>query len=203
MHAHTSTHTHIHTHKHTQTHMYKRAQNTHKLPVHTAKGFANFSASLTMLPPTCLLISSYYALHTISFPFDLFILCTSYFPFFLYFHATHFIPSLFLLISSYCAFHTIFFYLFIKSFDHFNICPSFNATTSFNVPHRLQCRLLRESCTGGARAHRTSGPRQHAEVNRGSLRSHLSVCACVCVCVSECVCVCVCVRVCVRACVCE
>jgi len=156
-----------------------------------------------ILPISFSLISSYNALHTNSFSFDLFILCTSYFPFFLYFHATHFIPSLFLLISSYCAFHTIFFYLFIKSFDHFNICPSFNATTSFNVPHRLQCRLLRESCTGGARAHRTSGPRQHAEVNRGSLRSHLSVCACVCVCVSECVCVCVCVRVCVRACVCE
>ena len=159
-----------------------------------------------ILPISFSLISSYNALHTNSFSFDLFILCTSYFPFFLYFHATHFIPSLFLLISSYCAFHTIFFYLFIKSFDHFNICPSFNATTSFNVPHRLQCRLLRESCTGGARAHRTSGPRQHAEVNRGSLRSHLSVCACVCVCVRVCVCVCVCacvrVCVCVRACVC-
>jgi hypothetical protein len=34
--------------------MYKRAQSTHKLPVHSAKGFANFSASLAMLPPTCL-----------------------------------------------------------------------------------------------------------------------------------------------------
>jgi len=68
-HAHTLTHAHIHTHKHartlartyarthththTHTHMYKRAQSTHKLPVHSAKGFANFSASLAMLPPTC------------------------------------------------------------------------------------------------------------------------------------------------------
>ena len=34
--------------------MYKRPQSTHKLPVHSAKGFANFSASLAMLPPTCL-----------------------------------------------------------------------------------------------------------------------------------------------------
>ena len=33
--------------------MYKRAQSTHMLPVHSAKGFANFSASLAMLPPTC------------------------------------------------------------------------------------------------------------------------------------------------------
>jgi hypothetical protein len=33
--------------------MYMRAQSTHKLPVHSAKGFANFSASLAMLPPTC------------------------------------------------------------------------------------------------------------------------------------------------------
>jgi hypothetical protein len=33
--------------------MYKRAQSTHKLPVHSAKGFANFSALLAMLPPTC------------------------------------------------------------------------------------------------------------------------------------------------------
>ena len=33
--------------------MYKRPQSTHKLPVHSAKGFANFSASLAMLPPTC------------------------------------------------------------------------------------------------------------------------------------------------------
>jgi len=37
--------------------MYKRAQSTHKLPVHSAKGFANFSASLAMLPPTCLFCS--------------------------------------------------------------------------------------------------------------------------------------------------
>jgi uncharacterized protein YchJ len=34
--------------------MYKRAQSTHKLPVHSAKGFVNFSASLAILPPTCL-----------------------------------------------------------------------------------------------------------------------------------------------------
>jgi hypothetical protein len=34
--------------------MYKRAQSTHKLSVHSAKGFANFSASLAMLPHTCL-----------------------------------------------------------------------------------------------------------------------------------------------------
>jgi hypothetical protein len=33
--------------------MYKRAQSTHKLPVHSAKGFAKFSASLAMFPPTC------------------------------------------------------------------------------------------------------------------------------------------------------
>ena len=54
-HTHTYTHTHIHMHIHTHkhTHMYKRAQSTHKLPVHSAKGFANFSASLAMLPPTC------------------------------------------------------------------------------------------------------------------------------------------------------
>ena len=51
--AHTHTHTHTYTHTHTHTHMYKRAQSTHKLPVHSAKGFANFSASLAMLPPTC------------------------------------------------------------------------------------------------------------------------------------------------------
>jgi hypothetical protein len=37
--------------------MYKRAQSTQKLPVHSAKGFANFSASLAMLPPTCLFLS--------------------------------------------------------------------------------------------------------------------------------------------------
>ena len=53
-HTHTHTHIHIHIHTHTNTHMYKRAQSTHKLPVHSAKGFANFSASLAMLPPTCL-----------------------------------------------------------------------------------------------------------------------------------------------------
>ena len=54
-HAHTNTHTHTHTHtlKNTHTHMSKRAKSTHKLPVHSAKGFANFSASLAMLPPTC------------------------------------------------------------------------------------------------------------------------------------------------------
>jgi hypothetical protein len=34
--------------------MYMRAQSTHKLPVHSTKGFANFSASLAMLSPTCL-----------------------------------------------------------------------------------------------------------------------------------------------------
>jgi len=51
-HIHTYTHTHKHTHTHTHTHMYKRAQSIHKLPVHSAKGFANFSASLAMLPPT-------------------------------------------------------------------------------------------------------------------------------------------------------
>ena len=61
--AHTHTYTHTYTHTHTHTHTcisahkahtcYKRAQSTHKLPVHSAKGFANFSASLTMLPPTC------------------------------------------------------------------------------------------------------------------------------------------------------
>jgi hypothetical protein len=33
--------------------MYKRAPSTHKLPVHSAKSFANFSASLAMLPLTC------------------------------------------------------------------------------------------------------------------------------------------------------
>ena len=49
----TFTCTHTHTHTLTHTHMYKRAQSTHKLPVHSAKGFANFSASLAMLPPTC------------------------------------------------------------------------------------------------------------------------------------------------------
>ena len=48
------THAHTHTHTNTHTHMYKRAQSTHKLPVHSAKGFANFSAPLAMLPPTCL-----------------------------------------------------------------------------------------------------------------------------------------------------
>jgi len=53
MHALTHAHTHAHTYTHTHTHMYKRAQSTHKLPVHSAKGFANFSASLAMLPPTC------------------------------------------------------------------------------------------------------------------------------------------------------
>jgi len=53
-HAHTRTHARTHTHTHRHTHMYKRAQSTHKLPVHSAKGFANFSASLAMLPPTCL-----------------------------------------------------------------------------------------------------------------------------------------------------
>jgi hypothetical protein len=37
--------------------MYKRAQSTYKLPVHSAKGFANFSASLAMLPPACLVLS--------------------------------------------------------------------------------------------------------------------------------------------------
>ena len=62
--AHTHTYTHTYTHTHTHTHTcisahkahtcYKRAQSTHKLPVHSAKGFANFSASLAMLPPTCL-----------------------------------------------------------------------------------------------------------------------------------------------------
>ena len=52
-HTHTQTHTHTYTHIHTHAHMYKRAQSTHKLPVHSAKGFANFSASLAMLPPTC------------------------------------------------------------------------------------------------------------------------------------------------------
>ena len=52
---HTHTHACTHAHTHTHTHMYKRAQSTHnKLPVHSAKGFANFSASLAMLPPTCL-----------------------------------------------------------------------------------------------------------------------------------------------------
>jgi len=51
-HTHTHTHTRTRTHAHTQTHMYI-AQSTHKLPVHSAKGFANFSASLAMLPPTC------------------------------------------------------------------------------------------------------------------------------------------------------
>ena len=51
--AHTHARTHTYTHTHTHTHMYKRAQSTHKLPVHSAKGFANFSASLAMLPPTC------------------------------------------------------------------------------------------------------------------------------------------------------
>jgi len=49
----TYTYTHTHTHTQTHTHMYKRAQSTRKLPVHSAKGFANFSASLAMLPPTC------------------------------------------------------------------------------------------------------------------------------------------------------
>ena len=54
---HTRTHTRTHTHTHIHTHMYKRAQSTHKLPVHSAKGFAsNFSASLAMLPPTCSLV---------------------------------------------------------------------------------------------------------------------------------------------------
>ena len=52
-HTHTHTHIHIHTQTRTHTHMYKRVQSTHKLPVHSAKGFANFSASLAMLPPTC------------------------------------------------------------------------------------------------------------------------------------------------------
>ena len=59
-HTHARTHTRTHAHSHTytythktHTHMYKRAQSTHKLPVHSAKGFANFSASLAMLPPTC------------------------------------------------------------------------------------------------------------------------------------------------------
>ena len=51
--THARTHTYTHTHTHTHTHMYKRPQSTHKLPVHSAKGFANFSASLAMLPPTC------------------------------------------------------------------------------------------------------------------------------------------------------
>jgi hypothetical protein len=41
--------------------MYKRAQSTHKLPVHSAKGFANFSASLAMLPPTCPFLLPYIA----------------------------------------------------------------------------------------------------------------------------------------------
>jgi len=49
--THAHTHAHTYTHTHTHTHMYKRAQSTHKLPIHSAKGFANFSASLAMLPP--------------------------------------------------------------------------------------------------------------------------------------------------------
>jgi len=46
--------------------MYKRAQSTHKLPVHSAKGFANFSASLAMLPPTCHSSAGCYS--TLNFP---------------------------------------------------------------------------------------------------------------------------------------
>jgi hypothetical protein len=57
-HTHTYTYTHTNTHTYTHTHMYKRAQSTHKLPVHSAKGFANFSASLAMLPPTCHIYAS-------------------------------------------------------------------------------------------------------------------------------------------------
>jgi len=53
MHSHAHTHTHTHAHTHTHTHTCISAHKAHKLPVHCAKGFANFSASIAMLPPTC------------------------------------------------------------------------------------------------------------------------------------------------------
>jgi len=64
-HAHTHAHTHTRTHTHAHTHMYKRAQSTHKLPVHSAKGFANFSASLAS--PHFFLASSFFSDQFFSF----------------------------------------------------------------------------------------------------------------------------------------
>jgi hypothetical protein len=55
-HTHTHTHTHkpAHKHTHTHTHTHKRARTHTEVAIHSAKGFANFSASLATLPRTCL-----------------------------------------------------------------------------------------------------------------------------------------------------